>query len=222
MHSVVYRPLSPSETQRLFAQTFLSTSHYPEKWEGETSLSLFYIIDSLIGLMRLPYLYKEAIRVYNIVQEEGSPLKPRAETLALIANGIEIVIWCAERKFIILSVRKCNTLQGICYLSRMIIYEEAVCKEGRAILEMWKGKQTEKKEFQQTKVQFISHTAYLGWVALGLISYFNGIAYPHKFMKYLHIVSFTFGLIASGYDEMDPGLRKGLKKFLPQRSIYCF
>lgn len=222
MHSVVFRSISAAETQRLFAQTVLSTSHYPDKWKGEKAFSLFFIFDSFIGLMRLPYLYTEAEKVYNTVQREGGVFKPRVETLALIANAAEILIWCGERGFISLSGRASSTLQGVCYISRMVIYEKAVYKEGRALYEIWKGEHTQKKEFHQIKVQLISHSAYLGWVTLSLITHFNGKDYPRRFMKYLHIISFSFGLIASGYNEMDQSIRKEFKKFIPQESIYCF
>ena len=222
MHSVVFRPLSHFEEQRLFVQTFLSTSHYPEKWEGETFFSLFSIFDNLIGLIRLPYLYVEVKKVNSIIKEEVSPFKFRGETLALVASGAEIFIWCAERKFIVLGGRGTHVLQGICYLSRMILYEEAVLKEGKALFSMWKGKQTQKKELNQLKVQFISHTTYLGWVTLNFIALCNGKGYPRQFTRYLRVVSFTFGLLASGYNEMDSNLRNGFKRFLPKRSIYCF
>ncbi|MCB1072070.1 MAG: hypothetical protein H7A41_01615 [Chlamydiales bacterium] len=222
MHAVILRPLSPAESQRLFAQTCLSTSHYVDKWEGEASFSLFYLFDSLIGLIRLPYLYTEVQKVIEAVKAEGKLQFIESETLAVIASAAEICIWCAERKFIILNRRGCNVLQGICYLSRMIIYERAVLQEGETLFMMWKGRQTDKKEFNHLKVQFISHLTYLGWVAHNLIMTYNGKAYPQKYLRYLHIVSIIFGLIASGYEEMDPNLRRAFKKFVPQRSIYCF
>ncbi len=222
MHAVILRPLSPAETQRLFVQTCLSTSHGADKWDGEASLTVFYILDSLIGLMRLPYLYTEVRKVAKTVQSEGRLRLLEGETLAVIASSIEICIWCAERKFIILSRKTCNFLQGICYLSRMIIYERAVVKEIEVLFGMWKGRQADKKEFNHLTVQFVSHITYLGWVTHNLIISYNGKAYPQKYLRYLHIVSFVFGLIASGYEKMDPNIRRGLKKFVPQESIYCF
>ena len=83
---------------------------------------------------------------------------------------------------------------------------------------MWKRGQTDKKELNHLKVQF----TYLGWVTHNLITVYNGKAYPQKYLKYLRLVSFVFDLIASGYEEIDFSIRRGLKKFVPERSIYCF
>ncbi len=166
--------------------------------------------------MRFPYLYKEGERLYKTVKKGEYTLKLRYEALALVANGTEILIWGAERKFIILSPRCSGFLQRICYISRIILYEEAVFREGRTLSLIWRGK-ADKKKYNQ----LISHTAYLGWVTLGLITRLNGKSYPLQFMKLLHFVSFYFGLIATGYNEMDPIRYKNIIKDLPKRSVYC-
>lgn len=145
----------------------------------------------------------------------------RYETLALIANGAEILIWCAERNFIALTPGYSKALQRICYISRMILYEEVVFKEGRALSLMWREGGGQKKECRQLKMELISHTTYLGWVALSLIIHLTGMPYPRRFMKLLHLVSFYFGLIASGYNELDEARYKKIIELLPKESIYC-
>ena len=219
MHLLVYRP--SYQAQLLFEQTCLSTSHYPKKWEEEEGISLFILFDSIIGLMRLPYLYKEGERIYQAAQKRDNGALLRYETLALIANGAEIIIWCAERNFMVLTPGCSKALQRICYISRMLLYEEVVVKEGRVLSLMWRGKLGQKKEYNQLKMELISHTAYLGWVTLSLITHLTGRSYPRRFMKLLHIVSFYFGLVASGYNTLDAMRYKKNIQWLPKRSIYC-
>lgn len=217
MHSCIYRPLTVQETQRLFANTCLSTSHHPDKWEDEPFISPLLMIDYLIGFMRIPYLYVEAEKVCSTIRREDGWWWD-GEFLAVIANSAEILIWAGERHFIVLGKRSNFLIQGICYISRMVLYERAVYLECRMMMQMWReGKKD--RSYQKLKVQLISHTAYLGWVTLNLITHINGKGYPRQYMKFLHIVSIIFGGIASCYNPMPKKIKKCLNPILPQKIV---
>lgn len=217
MYSCVYRSLTPQEVERLFVNTCLSTSHQPDRWKDEPYISPFVVVDYLIGLMRLPYLYVEIERVSRAIQKEGVCWWD-GEFLALLANSAEILVWAGERHFIILGKRSNFLIQGICYISRMVLYEGAVYLEWRVLMQM---RREEKKgpSYQKLKMQLVSHGAYLGWVTLTLITHINGKGYPKQYMKFLHVVSVLFGGIASCYDPMPEKVKKWLTPILPRKIV---
>lgn len=217
MHICVYRPLTALESQRLFAYTCLSTSHQPNKWEGESFISLLLLYDYAIGFMRIPYLYKEAEKVYQAVHKKEHWWLD-GEFLALLANTAEVLIWAGERGFIVLGKRSNFLIQGICYISRMVLYERAVYVECRLVMEMRRKGQKE-RSYRKLTMQLISHAAYLGWVTSTLITHVNGKGYPKRYMRMLHAVSIIFGGIATCYDPMPITIKKLLAPILPQKIV---
>lgn len=217
MHTCVYRPLTSLESQRLFANTCLSTSHQPNKWEGEVSISPLLLYDYAIGFMRIPYLYREAERVYQAVHKKERWWLD-GEFLALLANAAEVLIWSGERGFVVLGKRSNFFIQEICYMSRMVLYERAVYVECRVLMEM-RRKGQQDRSYRKLKMQLISHAAYLGWVTSALITHINGKGYPKSYMRVLHTVSIIFGGIATCYEPMPRTIKKILAPLLPQKIV---
>lgn len=211
MDICLYRPLTPEESNRLFANAFLSTSHDSDK--QDTEFSLFSLIDFCIGLIRLPYFLSECKKIYQEFQKRGLWVLD-GERLGALASGAEIAVWGAERGFIVLGGKTNSFLQGVCYLSRTILYEGAVYQEGLLLMKYRRGDRggLEQKKLQ---VQLIAHTASLAWVSLTLARHVFGLRYPDKMMQLLHVTSLIFGGIAACYEPMPPFLKEVLKDVLP-------
>ena len=229
--SIAFSPsLSPGMSRELFHQTYLSSSRGPDKGAYEGSFSLPILLDTLVGFMRIPYLYIEIRRIQKVV-DEGGTLKSSSEfryqALSTFANAVEICLWFYDRKYVILSKKCAKILQRVCYLSKMVLYEQAVRKEATLFIHCQREKRVrpeivEKKEYKQLKVSLISHTAFLGWVTMRLISHTTGTPFPRRFLEILHLTSFSFGLIAMGYDERSEirEFFRMLSPYLPNGQIY--
>jgi hypothetical protein len=126
-----------------------------------------------------------------------------------------------------LSKKRAKILQKVCYLSKMVLYEHAVRKESALFIQCQRVKKTrpeivKKKEYKHLKVSLISHSAFLGWVTMRFISHAKGTPFPRRFLGMLHLTSFSFGLIAMGYDEKSEirEFFRMISPYLPNGRIY--
>ncbi|MBF5058884.1 hypothetical protein [Candidatus Neptunochlamydia vexilliferae] len=206
---LIKAPLPLSVSSDLFHQTYLSSSHSPNETRKRGRSSLFTFIDELISLMRLPYLFLEVRRVYhNFKKKRTFELSSEDcyQILSIIANSAEILLWLCEKRWIKIGKKGGSWVQGICYISRMILYEQALYQEGRIFFAYRRAikldpKVGEERQYKQLKMELISHSAYLAWVTLHFISHVSSISYPQTYLKFLHTTSFCFGLISRGYKE---------------------
>lgn len=219
-------PVSLQLGRELFHQTYLTSSHYPDKDLAGEPFSALLLMDYFVGLMRLPYLYFEVKRIQKI-QQEGetfrSSLELRYQTLSTFANALEIFIWFYEKKWILISKRSQKMIQTISYLSRMVLYEHAVRKGAVSFFEGWRHPELiNTVGYKHLKVSLISHSAFLGWVTISFISHIKGVPYPRPFLKMLRVTSVAFGLIAMGYDQESEinQVLKMLRPHLPNGEIY--
>ena len=109
MYIAITPPLPPGLSRELFHQTYLSSSHYPDKDLVEGAISLLLLMDYFVGLMRIPYLYVEIQRIQKVIEKGGTfrtSLEIRYQMLSTFANALEIFIWFYEKKFITLSKKK--------------------------------------------------------------------------------------------------------------------
>lgn len=230
MYIAITPPLPPGLSRELFHQTYLSSSHYPDKGLVEGAIPMLLIIDYFIGLMRIPYLYIEIQRIQKVIEKGGTfknSLELRYQTLSTCANALEIFIWFYEKKFINLSKRRAKSLQAAGYLARMVLYEHAVRKESVAFIKCQRLRRlnpdiVKKTEYKHLKVSLISHSTFLGWVTMSFITHIKGVPYPRPFLKMLHFTSVSFGLMSMGYDE-DSEVREFFRimsPYFPNGQIY--
>lgn len=223
-------PVPSRLARELFHQTYLTPSHHPEKELIDGATSILTLLDNLVGLMRIPYLYLEIIRIQKI-QKGGESFKDslelRYQTLSTFANALEIFIWFYEKKWITISKRRGKFFQGISYISRIVLYEHAVRKESVAMIRLYKKTDGGPKIFKTVgykhlKVSLISHSAFLGWISISFISHYSGVPYPRSFLKLLHGTSVAFGLMAMGYDQESEVNQffQMIRHYLPDGDIY--
>lgn len=211
MGTLIKAPLPFAVSSNLFHQTYLSSDHHPDQVAQRKGSDFFTLVDDLIGLMRLPYLLLEIRGVAHTFTNKKK-LEISAEvcyqTLSIIGGSAEIIIWFCEKKWMKIGKKGTSWIQGICYISRMILFEQALHQEGRAffayrrLIKEHPGQELHKeRQYKQLKMELISHSAYLAWVTLQFISHVSSISYPETYLKFLHTVSFCFGLISRGYEK---------------------
>ncbi|WP_316359143.1 hypothetical protein [Candidatus Neptunichlamydia sp. REUL1] len=230
MYIAITPPLPPGLSRELFHQTYLSSSHIPNKGLAEGVIPVLLVMDYFVGLMRIPYLYIEIQRIQKVVERGGNfknSLELRYQALSTFANALEIFIWLREKKFVNLTKRRVQSLQGIGCLARMVLYEHAVRKESAAFIKYQRLRRVnpdivKKTEYKHLKVSLISHSAFLGWVTMSFITHIKGVPYPRPFLKMLHFTSISFGLISMGYDK-DSEVREFFRimsPYFPNGEIY--
>ncbi len=209
MYTAITPPLPPGLSRELFHQTYLSSSHYPDKDLAEGAISLLFLMDYFVEFMRIPYLYIEIQRIQKVIEKGGafkSSLELRYQILSTFANALEIFILLCEKKFVNITKRRTKSLQGIGYFARMVLYEYAVRKESAAFIKCQRLRRLtpgiiKKTEYKYLKMSLISHSAFLGWVTMSFITHIKGVPYPSPFLRMLHFTSVSFGLISMGYDK---------------------
>jgi len=223
-------PASGGFSRELFYQMYLSSSHLDEDALGVGLLSVALAADYFIGFMRLPFLYIEVKRIQKLVAD-GKTFKNsvelRYQVLSTFANALEIFLWFYEKKFVEINKRRAKKLQGFALFMRVVLYEQAVRKETEAFIQCQRVKKLDpsivkNKDYKFLKVSLISHTAFLGWATLWLITHLKGIPYPRPYMKMLRFTSFSFGLISMGYDDdsLVNQYIKAISKKIPNGQIY--
>lgn len=221
-------PLTSNLTNELFHLTYLSSPHYPDPLDPP-SLSLLSLMDRFIGLMRIPYLYIEARRIYRVMQEGGSVWSSpelRFHSLSILGSMAEVLLWFHGKRWVILTPQVTKLMTLTCYISRMILYEHAVVEESRALYQYKKAQKAhphihfeKKKEYQCIRLQYISHITYLTWVSLSFISYIKGIPYPRTCLRLMQFGSFFFGMLSIQYEEGSL-TSTFFQKYLPNPNIY--
>jgi len=191
-------PLTPNLANELFHLTYLSSSHHEEP-SYDASFTFTALLDRFIGLMRIPYLYIEARRIYCAVHDGESfwdSSELRFQSLSVLASVAEIFLWLHGHQWTELTPKMLSQLTVICYLSRMILYEHAVVQESQALYLYKKSQESypqldieNKREYQLIRLQFISHISYLTWMTMSFISYVKEIPYPRVFLRLMQLSS---------------------------------
>lgn len=183
---------------KLFDKSFLPV--YPEDVSGEKYLSLFYLADSALGLLKLPFILWEAEKLQKILESSSPPgrVDLSIRSLSLISNSLEFLTWSGERQFLEISPKSLFIMKRVYYLGKIILYSCAAIDSGKKI---WQAKKSSNaKENLRGKVQFCSHLTYLACVTIGFSILALGVNFSKRTVQVLHGASLLLDLILIGLE----------------------
>ena len=110
-----------------FYQNFSSATSFSQNEDSKDAWTLSYLVDRLSGLIKLPFIIQDWQELRQMIRRGATLLASsdlRLQSLSLLANVTELLVWLGERDYMRLAKRDVTILNGICSL---FTYLDLIC-----------------------------------------------------------------------------------------------